>query len=825
MKKLYLFGSFKSLGKLLLVMLVMAVLSVFNSIEVKAQIKVTTLATGGANLSADLALNATGGGAFTGLGDIVVSETGKADFLRGGNGTNFVVNAPAGWIFDTTPNSITVVVDRSQGPSNFTVSLGTVTTTAITVAVSAPSQDNKVDFFTISGIKVKAEKGSPLSTGSNITGTFSNRAAVVSTTPTALTLGTLSQIAGRALKLVFQTQPSSEIYGMGVGTPVVRVQDQFNNFTTNNLGTSLIVTASVTSGDGSVINNTQDIGTSSGNGSAVFSNLQTTTVGTKRITVSAPNLASAVSDQFTISQKTLSVLGVNKVYNGDNNASATLVGVVNGDDVTLTGTFSFVDKNVGNEKIVNVIGLGLSGTKSGNYILDGSSAITANITAKELTISGLSAVSRVYDGTRSASLSGAPVLNGVFNQEVSLNPNAVGIASFDTKNFGTGKAVTVTGFTLIGNGVSNYSLTQPTLRADVTQRTLIVTASGQDKIYNGDVAATVVLTTDKIQGDVVNVANSYVATFESKNVIEPKSIIDVSGISISGADAFNYTLASSSASTFAKIIPRTLTIENAVANNKIVDGNFAATITGELVGVLLGDEVTLNGTGLFASKEVGDDIQVVSTSTLNGKDANNYSLVQPTGLMADITPKNDPLPVSLISFSGKQKSSSIDLSWSTAAEKDNDYFQIERSQDGKTFIGVGKVKGNGNSNVLRNYNFSDASAQAGVNYYRLKQVDFDGKFEYSKVIAVKADAKSGVQASLEVYPNPTVGKVYVTSSQVSGAATVTVFHSNGRVVLQQNVQVEVGQPLTLDLSNYSPGVYFLQVQTANGKMTSRVVKQ
>src|SRR5690606_26093002 len=88
----------------------------------------------------------------------------------------------------------------------------------------------------------------------------------------------------------------------------------------------------------------------------------------------------------------------------------------------------------------------------------------------------------------------------------------------------------------------------------------------------------------------------------------------------------------------------------------------------------------------------------------------------------------NPLPVELISFTGKFVANGTLLEWATATEKDNNYFEIERSQDGKEFKAIGRVGGNNNSTSINRYNFTDKDQLPGLVYYRLKQVDNDGTF-------------------------------------------------------------------------------------------------
>ena len=118
------------------------------------------------------------------------------------------------------------------------------------------------------------------------------------------------------------------------------------------------------------------------------------------------------------------------------------------------------------------------------------------------------------------------------------------------------------------------------------------------------------------------------------SVANSKSV-SISGLTLNGVDAGNYNLLLPSLT--ANITAKSLTLSNAVANNKEYDGNTSATITATLNGVIAPDVVNLNGTGTFASSAIGTGIAVTSTSTLSGADAGNYSLTQPTGLTANIT--------------------------------------------------------------------------------------------------------------------------------------------------------------------------------------------
>ncbi|MDA3910459.1 MAG: T9SS type A sorting domain-containing protein [Bacteroidales bacterium] len=140
------------------------------------------------------------------------------------------------------------------------------------------------------------------------------------------------------------------------------------------------------------------------------------------------------------------------------------------------------------------------------------------------------------------------------------------------------------------------------------------------------------------------------------------------------------------------------------------------------------------------------------------------------------------LPVELIHFSAKEAQDAIKLEWITASEKNNDFFALERSFDGIDFTTIDIIPGNGNSNTTINYDFLDKSPVNGMNYYRLKQTDFDGKFEYSEVIYSEFNSKP----TINIFPNP--AKTYV-QLEIEGMAAISykIIDLNGRTLLSDNI--------------------------------------
>ncbi len=377
-------------------------------------------------------------------------------------------------------------------------------------------------------------------------------------------------------------------------------------------------------------------------------------VGTgKTVTLSGASLAGAdagnynltVVDTTTADITALDISGVfdsaNKVYDGNSSAAASnrdLLGRVVGDDVSLTGgVATFEDKNVGAGKTVTLSGASLAGEDAGNYDLTGVDTVTADITA--LDISGVFAsADKVYDGTRTAAATGRDLIGVLGADDVSLDG---GTASFDAKNVGTGKTVTLTGAALAGADAGNYHLTGvATTTADITLAGVAVSFTADDKVYDGTTDAQILTRSlDGVAvGDVVTVTDGE-ASFEDKVVGTDKVVsAPAAGFVLGGADADNYSI-SSVEDTLAAITVRRIT-GSFTADGKVYDGDDSATVTGRsLNDTVPGDDVELTGgSATFEDKNVGTGKTVsLAGAALDGVDAGNYELGSVATTTADIT--------------------------------------------------------------------------------------------------------------------------------------------------------------------------------------------
>ncbi|NGF57534.1 T9SS type B sorting domain-containing protein [Parapedobacter sp. SGR-10] len=242
--------------------------------------------------------------------------------------------------------------------------------------------------------------------------------------------------------------------------------------------------------------------------------------------------------QLVVSPRLLTVTAVasNKVYDGTTAVTVTLGdNRVSGDQLTIAhASATFNNKHVGTGKPVSVTGIGISGTDAGNYTFNATASATANITPRPLTVTA-TAGNKVYDGNTAATVTLGD--NRVSGDILTVTHAA---ATFNDKNVGTGKPVSVTGIGISGTDAGNYTFnTTASATANITARALTVTATASDKVYDGTTAATVTLGDNRVSGDQLTITHAP-ATFNDANAGNNKPV-SVTGISISGTDAGNYT--------------------------------------------------------------------------------------------------------------------------------------------------------------------------------------------------------------------------------------------------------------------------------------------
>ncbi len=213
---------------------------------------------------------------------------------------------------------------------------------------------------------------------------------------------------------------------------------------------------------------------------------------------------------------------------------------------------------------------------------------------------------------------------------------------------------------------------------------------------------------------------------------------------------------------------------------------------------------------------VATDMPNVARVALRQGSAGNSATLTIDGIRASATWANGPLPVKLTSFTAEAVNQNVILNWATAAELNNNGFEIEKSLDGKHFEKIAFVKGNGTSARVNKYQFIDAVATKQIDaYYRLKQVDFDGKFTYSDIVKVSNDN----QLDVVVGPNPFSNEIKVTSNQ--NIYAIEVIDMTGKVCFSSNPN---SLNYSFKLDNMNNGVYFIRVNNGEQTISKRIIK-
>lgn len=185
------------------------------------------------------------------------------------------------------------------------------------------------------------------------------------------------------------------------------------------------------------------------------------------------------------------------------------------------------------------------------------------------------------------------------------------------------------------------------------------------------------------------------------------------------------------------------------------------------------------------------------------------------------------LPVDLIRFNGVLQDDAVHLDWATGSEINSDYFIIERSTDGQHYYPIGRMEATGNSFVEVNYHFIDENPIKGNGYYRLRQVDYDGSFEYHKTVVVNSLTAS-VMERINIFPNPADNNVrFNITSEENIIYQVQIIDARGRNVKQFIVQTAEGQQtVTVDVSGLSSGNYAVKlIHPDTGYTIGRLMKK
>lgn len=235
-------------------------------------------------------------------------------------------------------------------------------------------------------------------------------------------------------------------------------------------------------------------------------------------------------------------------------------------------------------------------------------------------------------------------------------------------------------------------------------------------------------------------------------------------------------------------------------------------------GVLLCSETSNPSSGSDAGRGItidGTGVYIAGSQNISG--VNNQWRIEKYDLCAP------PLPIELLFFDAQlvQPGMYVRCDWSTASEINNDYFSVEKSNDGIFFNQIGTIKGAGTSATTQNYSFYDYEPFSPVSYYRLKQVDYDGQFTYSPVRAVDVSGQDGLNF-IVTFGNQSVVSVSFFNASES-EAVLEMFNAYGQKVFSENVTLQEGTTKTeTQINQLTTGVYFFRVTLPGREIVKKI---
>jgi ELWxxDGT repeat protein len=413
--------------------------------------------------------------------------------------------------------------------------------------------------------------------------------------------------------------------------------------------------------------------------------------------------------------------------------------------------------------------------------------------------------------------SGLVSINGNFYNEGTINNPGVngyynGVFAIVTS---VGSSVTH----LVGNsGTFNGQLTLSggsNVRLTASSYFPALRVEGADTIYLGD----------------------YTLTVDQFNLQSPQIITDGSGgiTQIVGASPIVFDVATSGASNTPVTITNYGTQDYFTVSVK--NGVFKNGITGDSV-----TQQTVNKTWNISKQNAGTEnanitLQWNASDELPGFNRNNVYLNHYTsgawdsgtpGIAAgsgpysftrngvtsfspfSITSSSVVLPVTLLNFSATYSKPDVLIQWQTSQEHNSSHFDIDRAKDGIDFSNIGTLNAAKNSSTTKDYSFTDTKPMPGTNFYRLKMVDADGKFSYSKIVVIKLNDKNSV---LQIFPNPAKNTLNIQVNGDNETATLEITDMSGRKVKEEKIQVNGNTSVSFDITNLQKGTYNLLLKS------------
>jgi filamentous hemagglutinin family protein len=517
-------------------------------------------------------------------------------------------------------------------------------------------------------------------------------------------------------------------------------------------------------------------------GNGATTSIKTNTDGTTSTIIdfqgNAYYLNGLTNDTGTITKADLLLSGT-KTYDGSTSiAGNTLTATgVNGETFSITGSgdaTNLFNKDVQSSSVLNsVTGLALgtssNGGLSSNYNVISTIGSAYTVTAKGITLTGITASDKVYDATTSATLNTSNVgYSGLVNGD-NVTLSGSGVGTFDTKDVGTGKTVTVRGYTLSGTDAGNYVVSQPTgLTATITKADLVVSGiSASDKTYDATTAVSITGTASvtALLSDMVSLTGIGAGTFNDANA-EVNKTVTVTGYSLTGRDANNYNLVQPNSVT-ATINKADLTLNGTRVydGSTIIAGNTltATGVNGETFSVTgSGDATNLSSKNVQTNSQLNSVTGLALGTSGNGGLSSNYNAISTTGSAYTVTAKG----ITLTGITASDKT--YDATTSATLNTTNVGYSGMITDDVVTLSGSGtgtfdtKDVGTGKTVTVRGYTLSGADAG---NYVISQPTGLTATITKADLVV------NGISASDKTYDA-------TTAVSINGTASVTALLSD-----------------------------------------------
>jgi hypothetical protein len=256
-------------------------------------------------------------------------------------------------------------------------------------------------------------------------------------------------------------------------------------------------------------------------------------------------------------------------------------------------------------------------------------------------------------------------------------------------------------------------------------------------------------------------------------------------------------------------------------------------LTSEQINETMGSLLLGTENGLVAyyrfDETSGTTVNDFTGSGYNGTNTTINGGTTPAVILGSTAPIFGILPIELLYFDAQNNDAenSVNLEWASASEKNNDYYTVYRSIDGEYWEPISTITGAGNSSTTLTYSFIDENPLNGISYYKLRQTDFDGKYEEFEIKSVNLSMS---ESSVSLYPNPAADFINLSYFFTCNESELrlNIYNASGQLIKTENIgNNSISMETTIDLNDFANGVYFIQInsQSSNLYKSSFIVKK